>query len=448
MRGSSGSRIVVLTLCGFLVVLLLLCINQFVLQGLIMPIRVIGGSMAERFYGPHYAVCCNDCRFTFAIDATTIPKPRFVDCPNCGSHQPHNPLQPVVAGDRLLIDCMSFQLRDPDRWETILFQSIDPALDHCLKRVVGLPDETLAVASGDIWVNGKRLKKDFATADAMAITVHDARFAAQHAGIAQRWRPKHQASQWQRMPQSTCGFKHVPRPPSEDQTALVDWIVYDHVDLHRGQYRVVDRVTDNYAYNQTLSRKLYKTDDLLLAAKIQWHGKGRLFFELGSLRLELDCGQATGKLREAGQGLAEFFWPARQAGSVIRVEVASVDQQFFFVINKEVIFSCDLEVARIDRAVHAADEALGDNHTRSDRLLAIGAQSLHATIEHPLVRRDVYYTPEVRGIVNRRTGEYHLAADEFFVLGDNSPISLDSRQNTDAAIVRRGELLGRVWRWR
>ena len=63
MRGSSGSRIVVLTLCGFLVVLLLLCINQFVLQGLIMPIRVIGGSMAERFYGPHYAVCCNDCRF-------------------------------------------------------------------------------------------------------------------------------------------------------------------------------------------------------------------------------------------------------------------------------------------------------------------------------------------------------------------------------------------------
>ena len=38
--------------------------------------------------------------------------------------------------------------------------------------------------------------------------------------------------------------------------------------------------------------------------------------------------------------------------------------------------------------------------------------------------------------------------EEFFVLGDNSPVSLDSRQDTDRAIVRRPDLLGRVWRWR
>ena len=69
-------------------------------------------------------------------------------------------------------------------------------------------------------------------------------------------------------------------------------------------------------------------------------------------------------------------------------------------------------------------------------------------IEDLLVRRDIYYTPEVHGVANRRTDEYRLEPDEFFVLGDNSPVSLDSRQDTVEAIVRRKDLLGRVWRWR
>jgi hypothetical protein len=41
-----------------------------------------------------------------------------------------------------------------------------------------------------------------------------------------------------------------------------------------------------------------------------------------------------------------------------------------------------------------------------------------------------------------------LGEDEFFVLGDNSPVSLDSRRDAAVAIVLRADLLGRVWRWR
>ena len=41
-----------------------------------------------------------------------------------------------------------------------------------------------------------------------------------------------------------------------------------------------------------------------------------------------------------------------------------------------------------------------------------------------------------------------IGKEEFFVLGDNSPVSLDSRRDMDEAIVRRADVLGRVWRWR
>ncbi|MEK6269805.1 MAG: S26 family signal peptidase, partial [Planctomycetales bacterium] len=70
------------------------------------------------------------------------------------------------------------------------------------------------------------------------------------------------------------------------------------------------------------------------------------------------------------------------------------------------------------------------------------------TVDDLLVRRDIYYTPDIQGISASRVGDYHLGKKEFFVLGDNSPVSLDSRQDTDEAIVRRADVLGRVWRWR
>ena len=445
MRRLSGVQIVVLTLCGLL---LLFCVSQFAFPGSIVPVRVIGASMAERFHGPHYRVCCQACQFCFAVDATVAEIPRFVGCPNCGSQQPHNPDELVFPGDRLFINRMSYTFRDPERWETILFRSADPPLDQCLKRVVGLPEETVAVAHGDVWIDGKRLKKDWSTVDALAITVHDARFASNQPLARVRWRPSHQATPWNKIPHTVCSFRCTPKSETAHQSAPIEWIVYDHVDFHRGRVQATHQVTDNYAYNQTLSRKLYNTDDLIVGAKAQWFGVGRLFFQLGSLCLELDCGQGSGKLWDGGLELAEFPWPAEQRVSPVWMEVASVDQQFFFVINKKVVFSCDLEEKRIAAARHPQGDPLGESEPRSGSILAIGSQSLDVVIEDLLVRRDIYYTPEVHGVANRRTDEYRLAADEFFVLGDNSPVSLDSRQDTVEAIVRRKDLLGRVWRWR
>ena len=125
-----------------------------------------------------------------------------------------------------------------------------------------------------------------------------------------------------------------------------------------------------------------------------------------------------------------------------------MDKQFFFVIDGNVVFSCDLEsVARLISSPISNGTDLPPGNENVSRL-AVGSQSLRVTVSDLRVRRDVYYTPEIVGVLANRTDDYRLGEDEFFVLGDNSPVSLDSRRDAAVAIVLRADLLGRVWRWR
>jgi hypothetical protein len=61
-------------------------------------------------------------------------------------------------------------------------------------------------------------------------------------------------------------------------------------------------------------------------------------------------------------------------------------------------------------------------------------------IQHLQLYRDVYYTP--KGTAGQQPEGLQLADDEFFVLGDNSPVSVDSRL-WDQPAVKREALIGK-----
>ena len=445
MRRAIGLKRVVLIVCSVLLLLLSLC----AVQGLLVPVRIVGASMAETFWGPHYTICCQDCRFCFPVDATATPPVQMISCPNCGAQNQRNENQPVFPGDRVLVDRMSYHFRDPYRWEPVLFRSVDPPVEHCLKRVGGLPNENVAISAGDIWINGDRLKKKWPAVDTLALVVHDSRFASKHSEVPLRWRPLATENNWEKTPR---GYQQLSAAVVSDQEKPIDWIGYHHLDFHQGHLRAIDQITDNYAYNQTLSRRLHSTDDLILSAQVQCHGGGSLFFQVSAYRLQLDCDQESdqgcGKLQDSGKQIAEFAWDPARLQSPAQVEVATVDKQFFFVIDGNVVFSCDLEsVARLISPHISNGTDLSPGNENVSRL-AVGSQSLRVTVSDLRVRRDVYYTPEIVGVLANRTDDYRLGEDEFFVLGDNSPVSLDSRRDAAVAIVLRADLLGRVWRWR
>ena len=86
----------------------------------------------------------------FAVEAYQIPT---------GSMQPTLMGQEFhdrgrLAGeikDRILVDKLSFHLRDPERWEVVIFKYPLNRAQNFVKRLVGMPGEHFRVRYGDLW---------------------------------------------------------------------------------------------------------------------------------------------------------------------------------------------------------------------------------------------------------------------------------------------------------
>jgi signal peptidase I len=59
------------------------------------------------------------------------------------------------GGSRVFIDRTAFAFRDPERWEVVVFRCPGCADQLCVKRIIGLPGETVALAGGDVYINGQ-----------------------------------------------------------------------------------------------------------------------------------------------------------------------------------------------------------------------------------------------------------------------------------------------------
>lgn len=64
-------------------------------------------------------------------------------------------MQPtLLEGDRILLNRMSYHFRDPERGDVVVFHSPVTEGEDLVKRVVGVPDDTIAIKEGKLYVNG------------------------------------------------------------------------------------------------------------------------------------------------------------------------------------------------------------------------------------------------------------------------------------------------------
>ena len=79
--------------------------------------------------------------------------------PNCGRSELGLGRQPDLPGQRILVDKFAFEWRTPRRWEVILFRGPDESATPFVKRVVGLPNESVQIKDGDVYINGELSSK-------------------------------------------------------------------------------------------------------------------------------------------------------------------------------------------------------------------------------------------------------------------------------------------------
>ena len=60
-------------------------------------------------------------------------------------------------GDHVLVDKISYILRDPKRFEVIVFKQNGTG-EELIKRIIGLPGETVVIKNGDIFINGQQIE--------------------------------------------------------------------------------------------------------------------------------------------------------------------------------------------------------------------------------------------------------------------------------------------------
>ena len=65
------------------------------------------------------------------------------------------------VGDNLIVDKISFRFRDPKRFEIIVFPYKYEENTYYIKRIMGLPGETVQVKDGYLYINGEKLEENY-----------------------------------------------------------------------------------------------------------------------------------------------------------------------------------------------------------------------------------------------------------------------------------------------
>lgn len=63
--------------------------------------------------------------------------------------------------DQLLVDKLSYRFTDPERYDIVVFRYLFRANTFYIKRIIGLPGETVQIIDGAVYINGELLGETY-----------------------------------------------------------------------------------------------------------------------------------------------------------------------------------------------------------------------------------------------------------------------------------------------
>ncbi len=410
-------------------------------------------------------------------------------CPNCGRRGISLADIPRNHGDQLLVHKHAYSLITPKRWDVVVFRNPGRPTQAYVKRAVGLPGETVQIIDGDVYADGRICRKPFPLQRSMRILVHDARFEPRASLDWQpRWTPVAAGAGW------TVGSDAIEFAPEANSTIPSgwSWLRYRHwirdggdhttsisldsesakgklpnltesqvrYDARRGLLSCVgtlsatarDRliaatadencrramedlyrqshvapVADAVGYNAIGYQHTWTpVRDLMLSVEVHAsEARGQFAAQLTdgahvyTCRLDLATGEATLDVDDESNIVARGQFTAPKSGEPLSLEMSLFDRQVLAAVNGREVFS----------GWPIPEESAKAEPPRIPA--RIGVRDGRITVSALRLFRDVYYTQKGMNLPCR------MKDDEYFVLGDNSPVSVDSRSWSKPTVERR-----------
>ncbi len=474
--------------------ILALGVRGFEAQAFVIPT----GSMAPTLMGRHKEVTCPQCGFVYAVNASEeiegSPYPRRVyagTCVNCRFQATRLDDEPSFKGDRILVSMFPYDLpylpgaSEPERWDVVVFRYPEEPEVSYIKRLVGLPGETIRIYHGDLFVKApdssdfRLQRKPLMHQRAMQIPVFDDRLRPRATAGRDEWTrwKSEQAGGWKVVDPSVSSYRC--EQPTNDWVELR----YRHLapDPEQWQALLSDRtpaqqarptlITDFYSYNTNLTadgadlvRQLrgdsenawlqpHWVGDLTVSARVDvTKAAGELKLELIKAGVAHRClvDLATGKatLSRGDEALGEFETSISRPGRY-ELEFANVDDRLTLLVDGRQVGGEGVEFDRGDDPIAPTEADLSP--------AAVAVRNATVVVSDLVLKRDIYYTQtpgrhdygpvwEDRyprtpvelfdfladpsgfpALANVRHEEYELGEDRFMMMGDNSPRSKDSR---------------------
>ncbi|MEX0777383.1 MAG: signal peptidase I [Phycisphaeraceae bacterium] len=139
--------------------------RAYVVEAFVIPT----GSMAPTLLGAHVAATCPECGYQFSIDVdekfrterlkgadkyvirSFLTQRLEARCPICSSAIALPRGTPMKAGDRILVLKYIYNVSEPRRWDVVVFKNPQKPEENYIKRLVGLPREELYIVEGNIY---------------------------------------------------------------------------------------------------------------------------------------------------------------------------------------------------------------------------------------------------------------------------------------------------------
>ncbi len=231
---------------------------------------------------------------------------------------------------------------------------------------------------------------------------------------------------------------------TESPNDEIGWLVYNHVDAEAGKGTSLIRrngpkgaahesemspsplVSDYGYYNcgrmQSRNEDLHLTPDVAMSFRLQdVHGRGMIWLQASDGRdefmVQIDPAERKFTVRKnrGTRPIGAGDLPGPLRGETF--EVSLIDRQFLLAIGSKTIFTSDIDTGDID----TPGEPPLTGATAGDRRAGPGRGGRPSS----RLPRDILWRSA--GLGRRPAPSYAVGPEEYFVLGDNNPISEDSR---------------------